>query len=189
MKQLMIVLFRSYGQRSLTAVGLAVLTVVLLVAAAQAHALLIKSEPKNDSVLEQTPDQISAWFSHELETKLSSMQVFDPKGNQVDRGDGSVDLNDSDHASMLVSLPESLPNGPYTVRWTAVSADDGDTTEGEFSFDVTHSRAPAGQSLETDHLPAGDERAIPFGELIVAFGFLLVIVIALTHYSRLARGR
>jgi methionine-rich copper-binding protein CopC len=188
MKQFITVPVRSYGQRSLAALGLAFLTLALLVAAARAHSLLIKSEPEDNAVLEQAPEQVVAWFSQELETRLSSMQVFDPEGNQVDSGDGSVDLNDPDHASMLVSLPESLPNGTYLIRWTAVSSEDGDTSEGEFSFSVTNSGAPAGQALEASRSPADNGPDLPVGELIIAFGVLLLIGIGLILYPRLARG-
>ncbi|MCB0162616.1 MAG: copper resistance protein CopC [Anaerolineae bacterium] len=180
---------QSYGQKSLAALGMAVLTVMLLVVAAKAHALLIKSEPDRDAVLKQTPHQISAWFSQELETKLSSMQVFDLQGNQVDSGDGSVDLTDPDHALMIVSLPESLPNGTYIVGWTAVSADDGDTTEGEFSFDVTNSGAATSPVLVTSQSPIGNESDFPLGELIIAIGFLVVILAGLLLYPQLARSR
>lgn len=34
----------------------------------------------------------------------------------MDKRDGGVDLNDSDHASMIVNLP-TLPDGVYTVHW------------------------------------------------------------------------
>lgn len=189
MKQLITVPVRSYRQKSWAAVGLAFLTLVLLVASAKAHALLIKSEPENNAKLEQAPDQIRAWFGEELETGLSSMQVFDLEGNQVDSGDGSVDLNDPDHASMLVSLPDSLPNGTYVVRWTVVSADDGDPTEGEFSFKVTNSGVSKSQALETGRPPAGDESDLSLGELILAGGVLLLTGLGIILYPRLTRGR
>ncbi|MCB0210369.1 MAG: copper resistance protein CopC [Anaerolineae bacterium] len=189
MNQIKTAHIRSYGQKSLIALGMAALTVTLLVAAAKAHALLIKSEPNNDAVLDQTPNQINAWFSQELETKLSSMQVFDPQGNQVDSGDGSVDLNDPDHASMLVSVSESLPKGSYTVHWTAVSADDGDITEGEFSFDVTNRSAHAASALESAPSSVANESELPLGELIIATGVLLLIMTALLLYPRLSQER
>lgn len=187
MKLFIIGLMKFYRQKSLAAMGLALLTVALMAAAARAHALLIKSEPESGAVLEQAPDQVRAWFGQELETRLSSMQVFDLEGHQVDSGDGRVDLNDPDHASMLVGLSESLPNGTYDVRWTAVSADDGDTTEGKFSFDVTDSKAPANQAWAAGGSRAGDETNFPVGELSIALGILLFVGLGLALYPRLAR--
>lgn len=188
MKQLVTTPMESYGQRSLVVLILALMASALLVAVALAHSVLVKSEPESNAVLEQGPEQVITWFSQELETGLSSIQVFDAEGNQIDNGDGEVDLNDPDHASMLVSLPESLPNGMYIVHWTAVSAADGDTTEGEFSFSMGDSGASTGQALETSGSPAGDGPDLPLGELIIAFGVLLLIGLGLILYPRLARG-
>lgn len=185
MKQFVTTPIEPCRQKSLMALILALLVSTLLVAVALAHGVLVKSEPENNAVLEQGPDQVIAWFSQELETRPSSIQVFDTEGNQVDSGDGGVDLNDPDHASMLVSLPASLPDGIYIVRWTAVSATDSDTTEGEFSFGVGDS---AGQALETSRSPSDDGPDLPLGGLISAFGVLLLIGLGLILYSRQARG-
>jgi uncharacterized protein YkwD/methionine-rich copper-binding protein CopC len=103
---------------------------------ALAHALPLKSEPENGATLLQAPERVTVWFSQELDTRFSLLQVFDAGGRQVDLGDGGVDLYDPDHASLMVSLPETLPDGRYLVRWSVVSFEDNDTTEGEFSFSV-----------------------------------------------------
>jgi len=123
-------------QIDLTRTGLTLLLLMLVVSTAAAHALLLKSKPADGEVLARPPDRVQAWFSEELDTRLSSMQVFDAGGAQVDNGDGGVDLNDPDHASMLVTLPSNLPNGTYTVRWAAVTLDDNGLSQGEFIFGV-----------------------------------------------------
>lgn len=180
--------FESYAQRSLMALVLAVLVSALPVAVAAAHAVLVESEPESSAVLEQAPEEVVARFNQELETKPSNIQVFDTAGNQVDNGDGSVDLNDPDHASMLVSLPESLPNGRYSVHWTAVSAHDGDTTEGEFLFKVADPQAATSPELVTGAAHAGHGTGSARLQLLMAFGVLLLVVFGLFLYSRLARG-
>jgi len=101
-----------------------------------AHSELVKSEPEVGASLENSPAQVTAWFSEELDSEMSSMRVFDSQNNQVDNGDGSVDLNDLDHLTMVVSLPP-LPAGTYRLHWTSVSVEDGDAEEGEFTFNVT----------------------------------------------------
>jgi hypothetical protein len=60
--------------------------------------------------------------------------VFGPDEMQVDKGDARID--DDDRTHMLVSLREGLPAGVYTVRWWTLSAEDGDTDSGEFTFTV-----------------------------------------------------
>ena len=47
-----------------------------------------------------------------------------------------VDLDDLDHASMVLVPPSPLPSGRYTVRWHATSAEDRDTNERAFTFEL-----------------------------------------------------
>lgn len=101
-----------------------------------AHAGLAESNPPDRALLDEPPEQVSLRFTQELDTSESSLAVFDRNGGRVDLGDGRVDLNDLDHQTMVVSLPPSLASGKYTVRWTAVSADDGDAIDGAISFTV-----------------------------------------------------
>lgn len=103
------------------------------------HAEYIKSEPSDGSSLAQAPERVTAWFGGELEVTSSSMSVFDAQGRQINTTKGSVDLNDPDHASMIVSLPPGLAPGLYTVRWVATSNADGHeghATHGSFLFTV-----------------------------------------------------
>jgi copper transport protein len=119
---------------------------VLSPALAAAHAVLVGSEPRDEEMRPDAPDRIIVRYDQELETRHSTLQVFDAEGRLVDKGGGRVDLNDPDHASMVVGLPVPLPSGSYTVRWTAISAEDGDRTEGRFVFRVTGER-PVGHPV------------------------------------------
>ncbi len=102
---------------------------------ALAHEGLIRSAPAADERLAEAPSQVTLWFDGELVTQKSTLKVFDADGQQVDAGDGHVDLNDPDHASMIVTLPP-LPEGIYTVKWRVVYIEDGDVVEGKFDFIV-----------------------------------------------------
>ena len=115
-----------------------VLTVLLLATAVSlvsAHAVsLLRSDPANGSILNQSPAEIHAWFGEEMKTGVSTLQVFSAAGQRMDNGDGGVDLNDPDHASMVVMVPP-LPDGEYLVRWYVVLLDD-DASESSFNFYV-----------------------------------------------------
>lgn len=102
---------------------------------ALAHEGLILSAPAADERLAESPPQVTLWFDGELVTQESTLKVFEADGQQVDAGDGYVNLDDPAHASMIVTLP-SLPEGVYTVKWRAVYLEDGDVVEGEFDFIV-----------------------------------------------------
>ena len=132
---------RRNGSRHVVTLLWAMLPVLLLAAAALAHRsdILLKSEPADGAVVQQSPAQVVAWFSTELATGASRLQVFAADKRQVDQGNGGVDLHDPDHASLLVRLP-ALPAGTYTVRWRSAVVEDGDIVEGRFTFTVSGPR-------------------------------------------------
>lgn len=137
-------------------------------------------------MLKQAPAQVTAWFSEELITGQSTLQVFDAAGRQVDKGEGGVDLNDPDHASMIVKLP-ALPDGAYMVRWQVV-LEDGDTTDGEFTFSVGEVPPMATQTSASESAPTSDGFNWPVGGMMASLGVLLIIlIIGLILRSRLAR--
>ncbi len=106
----------------------------LIVISVSAHeAEVIKSDPPANAVLTTAPGKVTAWFSEELETGSSTIEVLNNNGERVDLGDGGVDLYDPDHASMFVSLKPSLPDDAYLVHWN-ITLTDGDASEGAFPF-------------------------------------------------------
>lgn len=119
-----------------------------------AHALLLRSNPAANAVLEQPPIQVELFFTEALEPKLSSVTVIDSNGTVVDVGDSRVDP--SDPTRMTVSL-RSITDGVYTVSWKALSTIDGHQTVGSFPFAVGSANAEAVQAIKqstTVRLPA-----------------------------------
>lgn len=150
--------------------------ILTITTAVSAHSELVKSKPQAGDALDSSPAQVTTWFSQELESQSSSLRVFDSQNNQVDNGDGSVDLNDLDHLSMVVSLPP-LQAGIYTVRWVSVSVEDGDAEEGELTFSVTSGTGP----VET-YAPSGNTS---LGWVISIVAVILILaVLAMFGISR-----
>lgn len=111
----------------------------LSTAIALAHASLVRSEPSDGARLPQPPLRVVAWFDQELDESASTIEILDAHGNAIEHDLDGVDLNDPDHASMIVELPRALGPGHYTVRWHAAGASGGHAghpTNGEFAFDV-----------------------------------------------------
>lgn len=157
--------------------GLALwLTLAAGVNIAAAHAELAESNPPNGALLDEPPEQVWLRFTEELETGGSSLAVFDQDGQQVDGGGGGVDLDDLDHQTMIASLPASLADGTYTVRWTAVSADDGDTTDGAISFTVGGSAA-AGEASTADTSSSSSSLLILAAIIVVALAVVGAVTI------------
>ena len=158
-----------------------VMALASMVTAVFAHEVeILKSTPANGAVLDKSPETINIWFSEELISGESSVVVLNRQGNQVDNGDGGVDLNDPDHASMTATLP-ALPDGSYTVQWHAVLLD-GDATDGSYAFAVGAGQTPV---LTTTPTTATAEASgtSSTGKLaasgIVFVAFLLMVVLVL----------
>jgi len=156
-----------------------VLCIVLYCAVAvtpvSAHALLVRSSPEANAVLEQSPAQVELLFSEALEAELCSITVYDSNNLIVDAGDVRVDPADSKR--MTVSL-RSLPDGVYTVTWKVVSAIDGHQTIGTYPFAVGNANADAVKAIQQS-----STARVPFSALLSKF--LLLAALALLIGQRL----
>ncbi len=96
----------------------------------EAHAFLERAEPAVGSTLQGPPREVRVLFTEKIEPALSTIQVFDASGKEVDKQDAHLDR--SNHALLHVSLPR-LEAGTYKVVWRVVSVDTH-VTNGSFSF-------------------------------------------------------
>ena len=107
---------------------------ILVVGSAQleAHAFLRDADPGVGSTIQTSPGEVRIRFTENIEPAVSSIQVFDASGKEVDKRD--LHLDHSDPALLHVSLP-SLGPGPYKVVWRVVSVDTH-VTNGNFTFRI-----------------------------------------------------
>lgn len=146
-----------------------------VVSPAFAHALLVRSIPEANAVLQQSPAQVELFFSEPAEPELSSIMVYDSNNLVVDAGDVRVDP--SDPKRMTVSI-RSLPDGVYTVTWKVVSTIDGHQTIGTFPFAVGNANADAVKAIQQS-----STAKLPFSALLAKF--LLLASLALLVGQRL----
>lgn len=106
---------------------------VLLVGTADAHALLVRSNPAANAELLQSPATIELWFSEPLESGFSSARVLDASGKEMPVGTATVDAADPHHLSLPVN---ELAPGIYTIAWKTLSIADGHEWYGSFPFTV-----------------------------------------------------
>ena len=127
-------------------------------ASASGHAEYDHSDPAADAQLTVAPTQVRIWFTQELFRRagMNGLEVYGADGSRVDQGEPMID--DDDRTLLSVSLLAPLPDGSYTVRWQATSAEDGHTAEGEFAFQVNSSGE--GNTVATA-LPAPTDTAVP----------------------------
>jgi methionine-rich copper-binding protein CopC len=98
----------------------------------EAHAFLKDANPGVGSTIQTSPSEVRIRFTEDIEPAVSTVQVFDASGKEVDKHD--LHLDRSDHALLHISLPQ-LGVGTYKVVWRVVSVDTH-VTNGNFTFRV-----------------------------------------------------
>ena len=98
----------------------------------EAHAFLERAEPAVGTTVQQSPSEVQIRFTENIEPAVSSIQVFDASGKEVDKRD--LHLDRSDHALLHISLPQ-LGVRTYKVVWRVVSVDTH-VTKGSFTFRI-----------------------------------------------------
>ena len=121
----------SVTRRGIRTLLLAGCIVSYSVAAALAHAHLLRASPA-DNASGPSPAEIALKFSEPLESAFSAIVVRDASGRQVDKHDTRLDK--SDGVTLRVSLP-ALAAGQYRVEWRAVSTD-SHRIQGVYTFRV-----------------------------------------------------
>jgi copper resistance protein C len=111
-----------------------VIFLILVAASArlEAHAFLKDANPGVGSTIQTSPSEVRIRFTENIEPAVSSIQVFDASGKEVDKHD--LHLDRSDHALLHISLPQ-LGAGTYKVVWRIFSVDTH-VTNGNFTFRV-----------------------------------------------------
>lgn len=164
----------------LVAVSLASLATLALAGPVLAHASLVSADPPSGGTLTSTPFTLTATFDEELTPDGSSIVVESPAGIQVATGTVSAD----DDKTITARLP-ALPVGTYTVRWTAVTADDQAVERGTYTFSV--SSAAASGTPGPSQRPTGDATGTS-NDVLIAIGLAATFIIVVVAFI-FVRGR
>ena len=111
----------------------AIAGLVLLTLPAVGHSSLERSEPKDGETLKVVPGEIRMWFTEPIKVGLSTFEVRNAAGKQIDQRDLRAD--EKQPALVRLSLPADLSAGTYKVTWSAV-AQDLHVAKGNFSFRI-----------------------------------------------------
>jgi methionine-rich copper-binding protein CopC len=137
------------------ALPLALVLVALGSAAVLGHAELETAVPADGSTVTVPPTEIVLSFTEALNPSKSSITLVDGAGKTVAQG-GAVDK--SDPKTMRLALTTTLAPGPYEIRWTSVSAEDGDIARGTPKFTVA---APSPTPSEPSVAPSASPSIVP----------------------------
>lgn len=158
----------------------ATLTFVALPLVALGHAELVSSDPPAGGTLTRVPYTLTATFDDELTADGSSIVIESATGTQVAAGTVSA----GDAHVMTADLP-ALPDGEYTVRWTAVSADDAAVERGSYSFNVGAASATGTPATPTPPPSTGETGS---NDVLLAIGLAAILIAAVIVFVVL-RGR
>ena len=120
-------------QKQLVPFVVAVLGLIAATVRVEAHAFLVRAQPRVGSKANKAPTEVRVWFSEAVQTNTSSIKVFDASGKQVDKKDTHSDR--ANPAVLCVSLIPALTEGSYKVVWRVTSADTH-VTDGNFHFQI-----------------------------------------------------
>lgn len=110
---------------------------LLVHSTANAHAMLLSSEPAAGSILAASPSRIRLLFSEAIEPSLSAIAIVGGDGRTIPLTVGG----DPHDVHALVAPLSVLSAGEYRVAWHVVSAD-GHPVGGSYLFSVGHGGAP-----------------------------------------------
>lgn len=117
--------------RTTTALGAALVIVLVTAVPAWAHATLTSSSPPDDAVLRTLPSAVTLTFDEPVRPVAADITVLDPDGKNMG---GAVAANGP---KVTVGLPRSGVQGTYTLTWRVISAD-SHPVGGAITFSLGH---------------------------------------------------
>ena len=105
----------------------------LMVRTAEAHAVLVESNPALNGQVSGPDVPVQLRFNVRIDVSRSRLALLRSDGSTQ-----SLELGKPTSADMLTSQAKGLAPGEYRLRWQ-VLASDGHLTRGEISFTVTNS--------------------------------------------------
>ncbi len=113
------------------------LPVVFRPPAALAHTFVIGSDPVDGSTINTAPAAVRIFFNTPISSASIAHVYFGIDNQLMDGGSSRVASNNPQELD--TPLITQLPEGSYTVRWTALSTTDGHATHGVIGFNIGHS--------------------------------------------------
>jgi copper transport protein len=120
-------------------------------APAAAHAVLLATEPVDQSRLVSPPDRVTLEFSEPVSVSAGGVRVYGGDQSRVDDGDVSTE-----DTVVSVGLDDEVAQGAYVVTYRVISAD-GHPVRGAFTFTVGES-ARVAPSIVAQLLSEGQDR-------------------------------
>ena len=102
-------------------------------APALAHAKLLSVDPTPADAEEISGTEFRLIFTEGIELSFSKVTILD--AGQKEIANGELALDPADGKTVVVTLPDRLPSGHYTINWSVVSSD-GHKATGSQDYDA-----------------------------------------------------
>ena len=149
-------------------------------AGADAHAVLVSSQPADAASLADAPRQVTLRFSEEISTRFRLLSLLDGRGRVVS---GTRLRGGADARTLLLEVPR-LRRGTYEVTWEVLAQADGHVTGGAIVFGAG---VPAGAAPR--EAPDAGPPALEAGLRWLDFALYAFVVGGLTMSLLLLRGK
>jgi methionine-rich copper-binding protein CopC len=115
---------------SAVTLSIAVATLLLYVAAASGHAVLLSSTPKEGDVISKSDPTLALQFNVRIDGIRSRISLVRPDGSVQ-----TVSINKQTSPDTLTANATGLTTGNYHIRWQVLAVD-GHISNGEVRFTV-----------------------------------------------------
>jgi copper transport protein len=153
------------------------LTFGLPATAASAHAVLVRSNPTQGTVLDAEPTLVTITFNEPIRAVVDKVRVTGPNGKRADAGKATATERD-----LRIPLLSGGPQGTYLVSYRIISAD-SHPVAGGYTFSVGQVTGTptqtAGSGVQTDRVVAiaiAAARYVGYVGLILTVGPILILV-------------
>lgn len=150
-----------------------------------AHAQLVASSPGAGATVAESPVELRLVFSEALEAQVTSLDVVASDGTSILSRAGEIDPDDS---YALVVADPGLSDGIYSITWRSLSAVDGHTAEGFFTFAVGEGQAAPPQTAGGDMTHTETDAIGVIGRWLTYLGLLLALGVAVFHRVVIREG-
>jgi len=120
-------------RKQLISVAVVLFGLLAVATRANAHAFLVRAQPRVGSKVKKPPTEVRIWFSEPIQLALSSIKVFDETGKEVSKKNTRSDP--AKGVLLDVPLAPDLKPRTYRVIWRVTSVDTH-VTSGDFKFQV-----------------------------------------------------
>ncbi|GAA4190310.1 copper resistance protein CopC [Streptosporangium oxazolinicum] len=144
-------------RRLLTVLLLASAALLGAVAPAQAHNVLISSDPRNGTELTTGPEKITLTFDQPVRQGFAQISVIGPDGARWEEGKTTVD-----RTKVSVGVKPLGPAGVYAVGYRILSSD-GHPVSNKITFTLTAPGQGASAQAPATSAPVASSAAAPQG--------------------------